>query len=335
MKTILRSLFATLFVVLAACYIAGYGLLFFWNSGAAAWHQVEPWVGPQPTIVDFEQNEFGQYWLLKADAAWVQRAAQDLHAAPYTLDHVIDGREDAYCQGHAVLKRYRCPLPVRLYDAEKKPQSRELRDIELWQLADGHALLMWEGAHLHDFFKELPSVSYSESGGEEALELIRGGGVVNLQGEPVLPEQAPTLETACVMLPYPQTEEHKPILIPTEALFAAYPTAKEVWWESPWLLLPYFAALLLAPALLADGAWLWLRRRMPQGVGEYAAWLLLPPLFALPFFVMALMQLADAPFGPILAMVVTALYAGLQMFLSALLIPCGMLFCHLVRRTAA
>lgn len=36
MKTILRSLFATMFVVLAACYIAGYGLLFFWNSGAAA-----------------------------------------------------------------------------------------------------------------------------------------------------------------------------------------------------------------------------------------------------------------------------------------------------------
>ncbi|MDO5450639.1 MAG: hypothetical protein Q4F30_07100 [Akkermansia sp.] len=42
------------------------------------------------------------------------------------------------------MKRYRCPLPVRLYDAEKKPQSRELRDIELWQLADGHALLIWE-----------------------------------------------------------------------------------------------------------------------------------------------------------------------------------------------
>ncbi|MDO5450640.1 MAG: hypothetical protein Q4F30_07105 [Akkermansia sp.] len=82
MKTILRSLFATMFVVLAACYIVGYGLIFFGDSGTSTWHRVEPWVGPQPTIVDFEQNEFGQYWLLKADAAWVQRAAQDLHAAP-------------------------------------------------------------------------------------------------------------------------------------------------------------------------------------------------------------------------------------------------------------
>lgn len=239
MKTLLRSLFAALFVVLTACFLAGFGLLFYAHSGTSAWQRVEPWVGPQPPTVTFNQDEFGLYWLLKADEAWMQRAAQDLHAVPYTPDHVIDGREDAFCQGHAVLKRYRCPLPVRLYDAEKKPQSRQLRDITLWQLADGHALLMWEKAHLHHFFKELPSVSYNLSAGEEALELIRGGGVVNLQGDPVLPEQAPAVETAWVMVPSPpHTEENKPILIPTEALFATYPTTEEAWWTSAWLLLP-------------------------------------------------------------------------------------------------
>lgn len=68
---------------------------------------------------------------------------------------------------------------------------------------------------------------------------------------------------------------------------------------------------------------------------EYAAWLLLPLLFTLPFFIVAMLMPADAPFGPILAPVVTALYAGLQMFLSLLLLPCALLFCRLVRRTAA
>lgn len=104
--------------------------------------------------------------------------------------------------------------------------------------------------------------------------------------------------------------------------------------DEVWVLLPCFAAILLAPALPADGAWLWRHRRLPQGAREYAAWLLLPPLFALPFFIVALLMPADAPFGIILAMVVTALYAGLQMFLSLLLLPCAMLFCRLVRCAA-
>lgn len=47
------------------------------------------------------------------------------------------------------------------------------------------------------------------------------------------------------------------------------------------------------------------------------------------------MMPAYAPIGLILAPVVTALYAGLQMFLSLLLLPGAMLFCRLVRRTAA
>ena len=68
---------------------------------------------------------------------------------------------------------------------------------------------------------------------------------------------------------------------------------------------------------------------------EYAAWLLLPLLFALPFFIVAMMMPAYAPFGIILALVVTTLYAGLQMFLSLLLLPCAMLFCRLLRRTTA
>ena len=335
MRTIFRSLFAALFIVLAACYIAGYGLIFFANSGTSAWHQAEPWVGPQPPIVAFNQNEFGLYWLLKADEAWVQRAAQDLHAVPYSQDHVIDGREKSYCRGMAVLKRYHCPLPVQLYDAEKKPQSRELQDIELWQMEDGHALLVWEHAFLDHFFTEIPLVSYNERGGEQALELIHGGGVVNLQGEPVLPEEAPSAETAWVILPVPTTEENKPVLIPTEALFATYPTTEDAWWTSAWLLLPCFAAILLAPALLADGAWLWRRRRMPQRTWEYVLWLLLPLISVPLFFVVAVLILVDAPFGLILAMVVTAMYAGLQVFLSLLLLPCAMLFCRLVRRPEA
>lgn len=104
--------------------------------------------------------------------------------------------------------------------------------------------------------------------------------------------------------------------------------------DEAWVLLPCFAAILSAPALPADDAWLRRRRRLPQGVREYAAWLLLQLLFALPFFIVAMMMPAYAPFGLILAPVVTALYAGLQMFLSLLLLPCAMLFCRLLRRTA-
>lgn len=87
--------------------------------------------------------------------------------------------------------------------------------------------------------------------------------------------------------------------------------------------------------LRADGAWLWRRRRLPQGAREYAAWLLLPLLFVLPFFVVAMMMQTNAPFGPILAIIVTALYAVLQTVIALLLLPCAMLFCRLVRRTAA
>lgn len=334
MRTIMRTLSAALFIVLVACYVIGYGLIFFFGSGTLAWDSVAPWIGPPPTMVNFDEDEFGRHWLLKADEAWVQRAAQDLHAVPYSQDHVIDGREKSYCRGMAVLKRYHCPLPVQLYDAEKKPQSRELQDIELWQMEDGHALLVWEHAFLDHFFTEIPLVSYNERGGEQALELIHGGGVVNLQGEPVLPEEAPSAETAWVILPVPTTEENKPVLIPTEALFATYPT-KEAWWASGWLLLPSIAAILFGPALLTDGAWLWIRRRLPRKVWEYVLWLLLPLISVPLFFVVAVLILVDAPFGSILAMVVTAMYAGLQVFLSLLLLPCAMLFCRLVRRPEA
>lgn len=60
-----------------------------------------------------------------------------------------------------------------------------------------------------------------------------------------------------------------------------------------------------------------------------------PKAFRAALFHRGVMMPAYAPSGLILAPVVTALYAGLQMFLSLLLLPGAMLFCRLVRRTAA
>ena len=335
MKKIIRLLFAGLFVLLAACYVAGHALLYLNSAdGDTAWRsEIEPWLGPQPQKVAYDNDEFGERWLLKADAAWVQRAAQDLHAEPYSLERTIDCREEDYCQGHAVKQRYRTKLPTQLYRAGKSQPIRVMKAVDLWELEDGYVFFDWKDCSLHDYFDNIPLSSYSWKLGVEAAELIRRGGVTDLQSNPVLPENAPAVQTACVLVPGREDAEEgaKPVLVPTEALVAKYTPARGPWWMAGELQLLYFITLLFAPAVLVDGVWLWIHRRMPQIVREYAEWFLCPLVTVVPFSVSAFTVVADAPFGILLVPFLCGFFCALQLLISLMLLPLGKLFCRMVR----
>ena len=334
MKKIIRLLFAGLFVLLAACYVAGHALLYLnLADGDTAWRsEIEPWLGPQPQKVAYDNDEFGERWLLKADAAWVQRAAQDLHAEPYSLERTIDCREEDYCQGHAVRQRYRTVLP--LWFRIEGEMSSDVMEAELWELEDGYVYFCWHtGCDFKQQFENLPLTHYHRELGAMAFERIKSGSVTDLQGNPVLPENVPAKETACVLVPeYKDAEAGaKPVWVPTEVLDAKYATTAP-WWQAEWVFRFLPVVVLLGPAVLIDGALLWYHRRMPKSGREYAVWMLYPLVPAPVFFLAAstFVGFNGVP-GLFFALFFAAAYIVKQLLISVILLPLGKLFCRMVR----